>query len=341
MQKIPVDRMFLIGMLWTSSTLAAPGITIGAIEAPAWMQQGDEKTVLATGDEIQAGSRLLTGGSGKIALQLELGASLQLDLDSEIELVAAGNADTALAGSLAAIKVHRGRACAQFQAQPDTNAQFDLLLGSLVAIIIQEQGHICVKLHEDMSAVVSSENMSSVVLQQGSVQITNLIEPTMVVLSETGSEYRFDDGGYFELGKVEGAASIEIEKQATVKPGAVSADETTAATRQAADTAGSEKSSGNSDGVSQTVASDAAGGYVYTVYLFSTRSREVADEVNQKLRDAGHQTLVISSADGEVTRYRIAVSDFSSRQASRDFAANIIGKFGIADTWIGRQEVVQ
>ena len=61
MQKFLVDWLLLIGILWTSSTLAASGIMISAIESPAWMQQGDSKTALTTGNRIGCGRRFRNG----------------------------------------------------------------------------------------------------------------------------------------------------------------------------------------------------------------------------------------------------------------------------------------
>ncbi len=331
MPRILVNWIFLIGILWTSSTLAVAGIMVSAVEPPAWMGQGDRKTALAAGNEIEAGTRLLTGVAGKLEVQFDPGASLQLDVNSEIELVAAEGSDTVASGSLTAIKIHQGRACAQFAMQPDTTAPFNLLVGDSVEVTIREQGHICVTFNQDGS---------SIVLNTGTVQITNLIEPAMVVLSEKGSEYRFDDTGYFELNKVENALSIGVRNTAA-KTGTQSPGQATAGADEAIGTAEPGVAANDAPGASPPAGSGAAGTYVYTVYLFSTRSQEVASEVNQKLMDAGHKTLIISSEDGAATRYRIAVSDFSSRQAAQDFAAAIVGKYGIADTWIGRQKAFQ
>ena len=72
------------------------------------------------------------------------------------------------------------------------------------------------------------------------------------------------------------------------------------------------------------------------MYLFSTRSQEVAREVDQKLQRAGHDTSIIVSTEGDEERYRIAVTGFSTRQAAREYSDSIVGNHGIRDSWIGR-----
>ena len=80
-----------------------------------------------------------------------------------------------------------------------------------------------------------------------------------------------------------------------------------------------------------------AGDYVYTLYLFSTTSEKVADEVNQKFQQAGHESRIIVASKADVTSYRIVVSGFESRQAAQQYAESITGQFGVTDTWIGRK----
>jgi cell division septation protein DedD len=77
--------------------------------------------------------------------------------------------------------------------------------------------------------------------------------------------------------------------------------------------------------------------YIYTVYLFSTRSVEAANEANQRFQKAGHKSKIITSGKEPSIRYRIAVSGFESRQSAKDFSSSVVGKLGISDTWIGKE----
>ena len=77
--------------------------------------------------------------------------------------------------------------------------------------------------------------------------------------------------------------------------------------------------------------------YIYTVYLFSTRSEDVANEVNQRFQKAGHKSKIITSGKEPSIRYRIAVSGFESRQSAKDFSSSVVGKLGISDSWIGKE----
>ena len=75
--------------------------------------------------------------------------------------------------------------------------------------------------------------------------------------------------------------------------------------------------------------------------MFSTRSEEVANEVNRELQQAGHDTRIIVSTKETPARYRVAVSGFNSRQEASEFSSSIVGTHGIRDTWIGRDRTNQ
>lgn len=330
MRNSAAGLIILTGLLWTPATPASFEMVIVAMETPAWTEHNDTKTAIATGDRIQNGYRLLTGNTGKLALQLEPGVSLQLDVNSEIEFIADVNTETDSVGSQAAVKIHRGRICVQLRARPEVASGFRLLLGDSVSATIHERGEICAAFTADESRIA---------LAEGTVQITNHIDPTMVVLSEPGSEYRFDDSGDFELNMIETEIAIEIGNGAEPVSGSNTQDETSDSGTERADSRKTGMTSDNASGVTGPAIEDTKTGTIYTVYLFSTRSKSVANKVNQELRDAGHQTLIIANDSGAATQYRIAVSGFTSRQAAQDFSAAITGQYGIEDTWVGRKKI--
>ncbi len=81
---------------------------------------------------------------------------------------------------------------------------------------------------------------------------------------------------------------------------------------------------------------DPTSDYVYTVYLFSTTSEKVADQVNQKFQQAGHESRIIVPTKADITSYRIAVTGFESHQAAQQYAESVTGTLGVSSTWIGR-----
>ena len=78
--------------------------------------------------------------------------------------------------------------------------------------------------------------------------------------------------------------------------------------------------------------------YIYTVYLFSTRSEESAEQANRKFQKAGHATQIFASTNDSGSRYRVAVTGFESRQSAQAFSDSIVGKLGVKETWIGRDK---
>ena len=89
--------------------------------------------------------------------------------------------------------------------------------------------------------------------------------------------------------------------------------------------------------VTETTGQDTVPGNIYTVYLFSSRSEEVAGQVNQKFQKAGHDTQVYVGTIGAELRFRVAVSGFETRQAAKNYSDAIVGTLGVTETWI-RQE---
>jgi len=83
-------------------------------------------------------------------------------------------------------------------------------------------------------------------------------------------------------------------------------------------------------------AEDPSTDYVYTVYLFSTASAEVADQVNEEFQRAGHESSVMVTTGPEGTHYRVGITGFESRQAARQYAESIPATLGITDAWVSR-----
>jgi cell division septation protein DedD len=87
----------------------------------------------------------------------------------------------------------------------------------------------------------------------------------------------------------------------------------------------------------ETTTQNKVSDYIYTVYLFSSRSEEAAGQVNQKFQKAGHDTQIFASETSSGSRYRVAVSGFESRQAAKNFSDTVVGTLGVTGTWIGQE----
>jgi hypothetical protein len=62
---------------------------------------------------------------------------------------------------------------------------------------------------------------------------------------------------------------------------------------------------------------DGAFDHLYTVYLFSTRNKEVAEQFSRRFQQAGHDTRVVESTTGSVLHYRVVAPGFESRRYRR------------------------
>ena len=220
---------------------------------------------------------------------------------------------------------------------------------------IHLEGDIC---------LLRGDGLSAVKLRAGSVQVTHAVDPNMIILSESGTEFHIeDDGSYQLLFPGDDLSTLEVEKPFVVEEVAPAATPATIADSNA-DTgeltrAEFEATGEDSDPVSSlesTDKKDAASGefkakpaaarqdqasdYIYTVYLFSTREEEAALRVNRKFQQAGHDTRVFESTIGSELYYRVAAPGFGSRQAARSFSDAIVGTLGVTQTWIGREKSV-
>ena len=74
----------------------------------------------------------------------------------------------------------------------------------------------------------------------------------------------------------------------------------------------------------------------YTVYLFSTRSENVAGQVNNRFREEGHDTEILTSEKDSVTRYRIAVRGFPDKRSAEDYSSSVSNTLGINQAWIAK-----
>lgn len=292
---------------------ADPLGSVGQVRQPVWIQLDDAEAELDPGNDIGFGDRIVAGRDGRAEIELWTGVTLRLYADTEIRLQPAYQQDGDGA-EMAELYLARGRICLETGPPTSSGRNFRLNVAARLLAIIHQSAHLCALRRGDASALG---------LLGGSVQLDNTIEPGTVILSQAGFEFVIDDDGSYSLLPASSAARVAgIDEQPFIDTADITAD-------------------GDADAESEDAgeAIQAAAGentWVYTVYLFSTRSREVADEVNRRLREAGHDTRIIASSGNTAARYRVAVSGFASREAARGFSDSIVGRYGIRDTWIGR-----
>ena len=316
MQKILFSFIVLIGITSISPANASSIATITKLQSPVWVQQNNTKTELGQNSVLKSGDRIITDVGGRVEMLLWSSVTLQLDANSEITIDIQPE-----------LYIRKGRACIKFVSRPDTKNKFKLNIGNTMFAAMRHQGDICV-LRED--------GMSSIVLRSGSVQITHSVDPNIIVLSEAGTEFRIDDKGSYKLlfpGSND-PLTLKIEIPVTVEATIEEDSSSDALDVDDGKIVISEEVTKAETGL--TTEEDLSG-YIYTVYLFSTRDEDVAEEVNRKFQEAGHDAQIYVSESDSVTRYRIVVSGFKSAEAAQMFSDSVVGKLGIRDTWIGKE----
>ena len=354
MQKKSLILLVLTGIIGIASANASPTVTITALKSPVWVQQANSKTKLGRNSKLKIGDNIATGAAGRVELQLWVNARLRLNSNSEITIRA--EAGQAAADARPELYIHEGRACINYTALSSSEEKFVINIGDMMFAAIHLHGDIC---------VLRVDGQSSIKLRAGSVQVTHAIDPNMIILSETGSEFHIEDDGSFKLlFPGDDVSTLELEKPFivdTIVDEVVPADtpeivagsktDTGELTEAEFEATGAEDVPANSlDSVDKndaaaeglkavvpgTTPQDEVSGYIYTVYLFSTRDAEVAEEVNRRFQQAGHDTRIFESTTGSVLRYRVVAPGFESRQAAKNFSEAIVGTLGVTQTWIGK-----
>lgn len=322
MQKTTLSLVALGCIVCFSPADASTVAKVTALQSLAWVEQDNNKTALRIGNDLEIGDHIITSDTGRVDMQLWSNASLRLYTNSEIRLQANKNTGLNTPINRPLLYVHKGKVCVDYKPLPGSQNIFKLNIGNTIVTAKHHHSYICV-LRED--------GWSFVNLRDGSVQVSHTIDPSMIILSESGTELRINDDGSYDLLKPGAADSIAPEDD---KPFITGTDIATARSLEISAAAARE----NVKKESKSAIDEIASGYIYTVYLFSTKSEESASKVNQKFQKAGHQSEIIVVGQGASTRYRVGVSGFETRQAARKFSNSVIGKLGISSTWIGAEK---
>lgn len=325
----------LIGIISFANANASSVVTITALQSPVWLQQDGSKTELKPGSLLRIGDKVAAGDTGRVEMKLWGNAILQLNSNSEIGIkageIADKNGDNSTPGVDPELYFYQGRGCINYTARPSGENRFRINLGDAMFVAVHLNGDVC---------VLRRQGLSAIKLRAGSVEITHSVGQDMIILSETGTEFRIEDNGSYEIsfpGSDE-LSPLEIEKPFFIEQ--VIEDEVAGNSPEAVEsdnTANDELIETEIVNGPVKAAQETQSTHVYTVYLFSTRSKDVADQANQKFQDAGHDTQIYETTGDSGSRYRIAVSGFESRQAAEDYSDSIVGNLGVTGTWIGKE----
>ena len=341
------------GIIFVATVNAAPVATITALKSPVWLQQDNNKTEASRNSMLKNGDIISTGDNGLVEMQLGTNARLQLNSASKITIRSEIGAIDPVGHPR--LYFHQGRACINYTTQPSSENKFEVNIDDKMFVAIQLDGDIC---------IFRRDGLSSVKLRAGSVQVTHAADPSIIILSEAGMEIHItDDGSYdlrfpvagdSEIVEIEMPFVIDMVNEESLPANSVDnaairepmSEHTEIIVEQVGaditgDAVGSHgtvtEDSGTAGEDPKVVAREALSVYVYTVYLFSTGSLDVAERVNMKFKQAGYDTQIYQREIGSETRYRIAVSGFESWRDAKTFADSMVGKLGISDTWIGKE----
>jgi len=326
MQKTILSLVALGCIVCFSTADAASIARVTALQSSAWVEQENNKTTLRSNSDLKVGDHIITSDTGRVEMQFRSNATLRLYTNSEIRLQSKRNTELSTPDNHPLLYVYKGKVCVDYKPQPGSQNKFELNIGKTIVTVAHHRSYICV-LRED--------GWSFVNLRDGSVQISHSIDPSTIILSESGTELRINDDGSYELLKPGAADSIIPEDD---KPFITETDIKTTSPIEISAAVEDDiiVAKENVKNESKPATDENTSGYIYTVYLFSTRSVEAANEANQRFQKAGHESKIITSGKEPSIRYRVAVSGFETRQSAEDFSNSMVGKLGISDTWIGK-----
>jgi len=86
--KLANTSLFLQSILYIflSSTINAAGIHLEAMQMPAWLERNGEVSALKPGLKLQAGDRIVTGGTGRVLLRIDESGFLKLGEDAHLDM---------------------------------------------------------------------------------------------------------------------------------------------------------------------------------------------------------------------------------------------------------------
>ncbi len=315
-----------IACLLTGEALAFA--TVEEFNLPVWIQHNNNKTELSRDSKLEVGNHVITGDTGEVVIQLWTDVTLRISPSSELRFLTSKKHNFDNAFNQPAINILRGQVCVENIPGQYTGKLIELDIGNSIVIATSPRSHIC---------LLRESDLTSVELYDGSAQVTHSIDPSTIILSQSGTRLQVnDDGSYELLNPAETASQLNTaDEPFTTKANTGTQSQSSVPARIEPEV---KTANTTTTGGSESQSNDNQPSYVYTVYLFSTRSADKARELNEELQKAGHQSKIIVRQEDASIRYRVAVSDFASMQAAREYADSIVGRLGIFDTWIGKSQ---
>ncbi len=333
-----------IGFACLPPLQASPVASISLKNPPVWVQRDNLKSDLANSSLLKSGDHIVTGVLGRIEMYLEAGVALQLFANTDIQLLDKSSPGATIFDDRADLYIITGRICITLGSPLKPENGFKLGVDNNLFLTIRHVGHFCVSRQDGQSLIE---------LVSGSVHITRAISSDSIVLSEAGTKIRIKDNGSYDWNFPDSGDSSRLENDEA----AVNQKETLAGQEvrriqddkllaeskefknQAEVIVKTDKEAVTTDKVGEkqlSIDGEKSAAATYSVYLFSTRSEDVAKQANRKFRAVGYSTQIKVHESEEETRYRIAVTGFKSRQSAKDFSSAIVGKLGVTETWIGK-----
>jgi hypothetical protein len=322
MHKTLLKFIILLGVSYFTCANASSIATITTLEPPVWVQQNNIKTELSRNSLLKVGDNIITRKMGRVEMRLWSSTMLRLNSNSDITILLEKNSDVATPYDRPRLYLDKGMACINFLSNADTSNELKLNIGNTMFAVILGQGDIC---------VTRKDGLSSIRLLSGSVQVTHSVDPNLIVLSEIGTEFHIDDKGSFELlfPSADDPTSLVRDEFDEEDKTLATAEKMSASVKPA-----SAEEAPKVEPEQPRVENIYEAGY--RVYLFSSRSKNVAKKVSQKFQKAGHSTNIYTHKSLSDTFYRIAVPGFKTAIAAKEFSQSIVGTLGITETWIGK-----
>lgn len=326
-----MPRLVLIALITINCLTPVLASSIGTIiklTPPAWVQQNGSKTKLGKDSVINYGDRIIAGDNGQVEMQLisygvvELGENSEITIQPEFEIENSGQ--TPVASNKANLHVKQGSACIEFDSNTNQDNWLRLIIGGMTFVVMQDNSHVCTQRVKGLSVLK---------LLAGSIQVTHSVDQNMIILSEAGIEFRIDDKGVYEI---QYADSKEPYKSASNKPVVPVIKIEAETLADASNIDNSERTKAEAPSQVRESEDNPSSDYSYTVYLFSSRSIDVAESVNENINKAGYDSEIVTSTSNSITRYRVVVAGFNTRKQAQEFSDSIVGTLGIGDTWIGK-----
>jgi len=341
MLKIVLYFIVSIAVVYIPLVQASSIVKISSLTPPVWVHQNGAKTEIDEGFQLGTSRRLITGANARLEFQLEPEILLQLNSNSSVTYHINKISENSAEANSVELSIQAGTVCLHSPTSLNQDYRFEFNIAEMLKATVRHSGNTC---------VTRAKRFSSVHLWLGSVQISPTIEKNTIILSEAGTEFRLADNGKFEILTFDTANSVNAIIAAIGEPievdeidsKIVSIPEPTVASSDKANELSLtvEVSEQADDGASESetapLIQKTSSEFEYTVYLFSTRSKEVAENANKKFQKAGYETRIYEHLTDDVIRYRIVMPGFESRRSAQDFSESIIGRFDIGSTWIGK-----